>query len=951
MPLAVRQARLAGIERASSSFLLSDTQTQRKRRHSPVRAKKHKKSKPSELECKVEQLSSTVERLLPLLVRPPSTAGPQVGLVEEQPAPPASLSPTGSQSQPPDQEVMSVAASDTLFSQASSLTQPPSDVPPDNEPCDSGSDVTSGCSGHFASVVGSVRTTLKALLARLQLDTPVLPSTSENMFLRPAQRATLVIPQCHDFTSVVASALGAAAKSARPDQMSRILAAMQDPDAVVLGNMPVIESSVASLIVSPDEALRECVRCPNTECRRTDELLSRAYNSTAFLGRVSNSLAHMLVMLHSSLSTSSSDPLTAEVLELALQAMGVIANQCGTTLGTLVQARRQGPTQPCCLTPQACGPKDYLKASLSTLAAGLQPPTCLYQTWWRTSTCELPSFSTGRSSPPSSPPPTLVKNGDRTTDRSGPVAGVFTGGQLAHWRGMTSNQWILATLSRGYRLQFRRRPPMHSGVRQTVVNDPRQAEALEGEVQLLLNKGAIEMVDPIVHPGGFFSVYFLVPKKDGGFRPILDLRRLNRFLKVLPFRMLRTSDVLQVVTNQDWFVTIDLEDAYFHIPIAAEHRRFLHFSFMGKIYQFRVLPFGLSLAPRVFSKCIQTALEPLQKEGVRVLPYLYDWLVCAGSPERARAHAQRLLLHITALGFRVNQRKSKLDVINQLEEVLSFVGPDITKQHTNFREPIEAKQRLTITIRYLASGDSMHSMAYDYRVGVQTVSDCIHLTTKAIKKRMMSFLPRPTRETREKVSQDFWEKWDFPNCLGSWQFKWENLAAQVTVGFSETDLARELENQTLNISPPNPLPGAAFLGDMPHVIVAGAAFPLKSYLLKPYGGRNLRLSRGRMSVEKAFGILVATWRIFLRRIHMGVEKVDTLVMAACILHNFLSRPGDAECSLPWQGVHFPNSHVAAAHPNRGGQAALTIRDKFVQYFTELLEDLQVENGDVVTFDM
>lgn len=79
------------------------------------------------------------------------------------------------------------------------------------------------------------------------------------------------------------------------------------------------------------------------------------------------------------------------------------------------------------------------------------------------------------------------------------------------------------------------------------------------------------MVDPIIHPAGFFSVYFLNLKKDGGLRPILDLRRLNNFLKVLPLRMLRTTDLLQAATNKDWFVTVDLEDAYFHILIAAEH--------------------------------------------------------------------------------------------------------------------------------------------------------------------------------------------------------------------------------------------------------------------------------------------------------------------------------------------------------------------------------------------
>lgn len=75
--------------------------------------------------------------------------------------------------------------------------------------------------------------------------------------------------------------------------------------------MPSIESSVAALIESPDEALHENLHCPNVECRHTD-----GYNSTASLGHVSNSLAHMLVTLHSSLREASSDPLVTELTEL-----------------------------------------------------------------------------------------------------------------------------------------------------------------------------------------------------------------------------------------------------------------------------------------------------------------------------------------------------------------------------------------------------------------------------------------------------------------------------------------------------------------------------------------------------------------------------------------------------------------------------------------------------------
>ena len=51
--------------------------------------------------------------------------------------------------------------------------------------------------------------------------------------------------------------------------------------------------------------------------------------------------------------------------------------------------------------------------------------------------------------------------------------------------------------------------------------------------------------------------------------------------------------------------------------------------------QFKVLPFGLSLAPRVFTRCMWAALSPMQ--GLSVLPYLAEWLVCAQTA-RATSH-------------------------------------------------------------------------------------------------------------------------------------------------------------------------------------------------------------------------------------------------------------------------------------------------------------------------
>ncbi|XP_039511917.1 NLR family CARD domain-containing protein 3-like [Pimephales promelas] len=214
-------------------------------------------------------------------------------------------------------------------------------------------------------------------------------------------------------------------------------------------------------------------------------------------------------------------------------------------------------------------------------------------------------------------PPGMLEAMDGGPEGLRPAVGQFSYQQLSYWEATTSDPWVIATLTQGYKLQFRRRPPAFKGVRMTVVSDPNSSLALKREVAQLLEKGAIEPVDWSERLGGFFSIYFIIPKKDGGVRPILDLRSLNKFLKILPFRMLRITDVLQAVKQQHWFTTVDLKDAYFHVPIAPQHRPFLRFAFQDQVYQFRVLPFGLSLSPRVFTRCMAAALAPIQAKGLQ----------------------------------------------------------------------------------------------------------------------------------------------------------------------------------------------------------------------------------------------------------------------------------------------------------------------------------------------
>ncbi|KAI2646546.1 Transposon Ty3-G Gag-Pol polyprotein [Labeo rohita] len=250
---------------------------------------------------------------------------------------------------------------------------------------------------------------------------------------------------------------------------------------------------------------------------------------------------------------------------------------------------------------------------------------------------------------------------------------------LAAWKLLPNvSAWVLHTVERGYRIQFGAPPPPFNGVFPTLVG-PEQGLVMEQEVATLLRKEAIEVVPPHVRESGFYSRYFIVPKKDGGLRPILDLRVLNRSVKRLKFRMLTIKQVVSQIRSEDWFVTIDLKDAYFHVSILPHHRKFLRFAFRGEAYQYRVLPFGLALSPRTFTKCVDAALAPLRLQGIRILNYIDDWLILAQSEMEAVRHRDVVLAHMKALGLRLNAKKSVLSPL-QRTTYLGVVWDSTTMQ-------------------------------------------------------------------------------------------------------------------------------------------------------------------------------------------------------------------------------------------------------------------------------
>ena len=190
-------------------------------------------------------------------------------------------------------------------------------------------------------------------------------------------------------------------------------------------------------------------------------------------------------------------------------------------------------------------------------------------------------------------------------------------------------------------------------------SDPLAFQALDAEVRSLVTKGAVELVVDKSSPG-FYGRLFVVPKASGGWRPVLDLSTLNTFLQQKRFRMETAMSIRESMRPGDWAVSLDLKDAYFHLLIHEADRKFLRFSWEGKVYQFRALPFRLAPAPWVFTKITKELCVAVRGHGIRLRVYLDDWLLLASTEALCSAQAQVVLDYCRKLGFVLNAEKSDL---------------------------------------------------------------------------------------------------------------------------------------------------------------------------------------------------------------------------------------------------------------------------------------------------
>ena len=210
---------------------------------------------------------------------------------------------------------------------------------------------------------------------------------------------------------------------------------------------------------------------------------------------------------------------------------------------------------------------------------------------------------------------------------------------------------------KGYVLEFESKP-FQTVIPNEISFNESEIQIIDQEVDDLLKKGAI--VGSEWEPDQFISNIFVVKKPNGKFRPIINLKRLNNFVHYEHFKQEHFKIVLELIQENDFFCSVDLQDAYFSVPIHPDYQKYLKFTWKGVLYAFVCLPFGYSAAPRVFTKLLKPVYAWFRSQSIRCAYYIDDSINMSLDRHICLQNAETICSTLQSLGYVVNPTKSVL---------------------------------------------------------------------------------------------------------------------------------------------------------------------------------------------------------------------------------------------------------------------------------------------------
>ena len=189
-----------------------------------------------------------------------------------------------------------------------------------------------------------------------------------------------------------------------------------------------------------------------------------------------------------------------------------------------------------------------------------------------------------------------------------------------------------------------------------------QKEVVKKEIDRMLAEDVIEPSD-----SPWAAPIVLVTKKDGTPRSCVDYRKLNAITRKDAYPLPRMDDSLDALSGAKWFSTLDLASGYWQVALDENDREKTAFASYKGLFQFKVLPFGLSNSPASFMRLVQVVLHGMTFE--QCLAYLDDIIVIGSTFDSALEN-----LKLVFERFREANLKFKPSKCSLFQKHVSYLG-------------------------------------------------------------------------------------------------------------------------------------------------------------------------------------------------------------------------------------------------------------------------------------
>ena len=287
----------------------------------------------------------------------------------------------------------------------------------------------------------------------------------------------------------------------------------------------------------------------------------------------------------------------------------------------------------------------------------------------------------------------------------------------AAWKDITTDYEIIQTIT-GLRIPT---PLLPLARPQYPLNRQHSVE-IDLQIAELLKKGVV--VETQHENGEFISPIFLTAKNDGGYRLILNLKKLNSTIEKKKFKMQTLASILCLIRPNMYMAKLDIKDAYYSIPIHEVDQKLLKFEHRGKLYKYTVLPNGYTEGPRKFTKTMKPPLAKLRQNGVTIADYIDDLITFNRTFSTCLDNVNAIVSLLDKLGFITHPSKS-IFIPSQCIEFLGVLINSVTmtvvltkaKKESIFhlcRDAIQSKQVTTRTISRILGKFASSFIAVQY---------------------------------------------------------------------------------------------------------------------------------------------------------------------------------------------------------------------------------------------